>query len=44
MEEIMNLINVDEVTLEDCLTLYDMKNMCTIINDGIIKGFVADSI
>lgn len=27
------------VRLDDCVELYDKKNMCTIINDGRIIGF-----
>ena len=33
------VIELSEVTLEDCLDLYEKKNICTIINDGIIKDF-----
>ena len=32
------------VTLEDCETLYDKKNMCTIINDGRIINFVMEDV
>lgn len=40
MEEIMNSINTDEVTLEDCLTLYEKKDICTVIDNGTITDFV----
>ena len=34
------VIELDEVTLEDCIDLYEKKNMSTIINDGHIINFV----
>ena len=34
------VIELDEVTLEDCINLYEKKNMSTIINDGHIINFV----
>ena len=30
------IINLDNVTLEDCVDLYEKKNIITIINDGRI--------
>ena len=36
------VIELDEVTLEDCIDLYEKKNMSTIINDGCIKDFVKE--
>ena len=36
------VIELDEITLEDCLDLYEKKNIRTIINDGIIKDFVKE--
>ena len=30
------IINLDNVTLEDCIDLYKKKNIITIINDGRI--------
>ena len=36
------VIELDNVTLEDCIDLYEKKNICTIINDGIIKDFVKE--
>ena len=36
------VIELGEVTLEDCLDLYEKKNIRTIINDGIIKDFVKE--
>ena len=32
-------IEMDSVTLEDCLELFLKKNITTIINDGKIKNF-----
>ena len=36
------VIELDEVTLEDCINLYEKKNMSTIINDGHIINFVKE--
>ena len=36
------VIELDEVTLEDCIDLYEKKNMSTIINDGHIINFVKE--
>ena len=36
------VIQLDNVTLEDCLDLYEKKNIYTIINDGHIKDFVKE--
>ena len=36
------VIELDEVTLEDCIYLYEKKNMSTIINDGHIINFVKE--
>ena len=36
------VIELDEVTLEDCIDLYEKKNMSTIINDGYIINFVKE--
>ena len=36
------VIELDEVTLEDCIDLYEEKNMSTIINDGHIINFVKE--
>ena len=33
------VIELDNVTLEDCLYLYNRKKMVTIINDGRIINF-----
>ena len=38
------IIDLSRVTLEDCETLYEKKNMCTIINDGRIINFVMEDI
>ena len=34
------IIELGEVTLEDCIDLYEKKNISTIINDGHIINFV----
>ena len=36
------VIELSEVTLEDCTDLYEKKNMSTIINDGHIINFVKE--
>ena len=33
------VVELDEVTLEDCMDLYEKKNMTTVINDGRIVNF-----
>ena len=35
-EKIMEL---DNVTIQDCLDMYNIKGMITIINDGKVLGF-----
>ena len=36
------VIELDEVTLEDCIDLYTKKNVTTIINDGRIINFIKE--
>lgn len=36
------VIELDRVTLEDCIELHDKKNISTIINDGRIINFVEE--
>ena len=36
------VIELGEVTLEDCLDLYEKKSIYTIINDGHIIDFVKE--
>ena len=36
------VIELSEVTLEDCIDLYEKKNMSTIINDGHIINFAKE--
>ena len=36
------IIELGEVTLEDCIDLYEKKNMSTIINDGHIVNFAKE--
>ena len=33
------VIELDEVTLEDCINLYEKKNIKTVINNGRIENF-----
>ena len=37
-----NVIELDNVTLEDCLNLYEKKNVRTVICDGHITDFVKE--
>ena len=37
-----NMIDLDNVTLVDCLDLYEKKDMCTELNDGRIINFVKE--
>ena len=36
------VIELDHVTLEDCIDLYEKKGIRTVINDGHITDFVKD--
>ena len=36
------VIELDEVTLEDCIDLHEKKNVRTVICDGHIKDFVKE--
>ena len=36
------VIELSEVTLEDCMDLYEKKNVRTVICDGHIKDFVKE--
>ena len=37
------VIELDNVTIEDCLELYKMKEISTIINDGKIINFIKEN-
>lgn len=32
-------MNLEKVTVQDCIDMYDLKNQETIINDGKVIGF-----
>ena len=36
------VIELDEVTLEDCIDLYEKKDIVTVINNGRIINFVKE--
>lgn len=36
------VIELDNVTLEDCLDLYEKKNVKTLINDGKVIDFIKE--
>lgn len=40
--EYENIIELDNVTLEDCIELYEKKNVTTVINDGRIMNFTKE--
>lgn len=33
-------MNKDVITIEDCIDMFEMKNMSAIINDGHVIGFI----
>ena len=37
-----NVIELDEVTLEDCIDLYEKKNVRTVICDGHLTNLVKE--
>lgn len=37
-----NVIDLDNVTLEDCINLYDNKDIIAVINDGRIINFAKE--
>ena len=36
------VIELDEVTLEDCINLYEKENIKTVINNGKIENFIEE--
>ena len=36
------IIDMDSITLEDCMDLYDKKGISIIVNDGKIKDFLKE--
>ena len=39
-----NIIELDNVTLQDCEDMYRMKNMRTVINDERVKNFEKEEV
>ena len=37
-----NVIELDNVTLEDCIDLYEKKDIATVINNGRVINFVKE--
>ena len=37
-----NMIELDNVTLEDCIDLYEKKDIATVINNGRVINFVKE--
>ena len=33
------IMELDNITIQDCIDMYNMKNMIAIINDGKVIGF-----
>ena len=33
------IMELDNITIQDCIDMYNMKNMIAIINDGKVVGF-----
>lgn len=36
------ILDLDLVTLDECMKMYENKHICTIINDGHIKDFISE--
>ena len=36
------VIELDEVTLEDCIDLYEKKGIATVINNGRVENFIEE--
>lgn len=36
------IIELDNVTLEDCIDLYEKKGIATVINNGKIENFIKE--
>lgn len=34
--------NLDNITIQDCLDVYEKKGMITIINNGHVDGFIKE--
>ncbi len=32
------IIDIDNLTLQDCVNIYRLENICTILNDGLLVG------
>lgn len=37
-----DILELDNVTLDDCVELYEKKGMYTILNDGMVINFVKE--
>lgn len=42
MMDYNNILEMDNITLQDCLDMYRMKGMCATINDGKVTNFVKE--
>lgn len=37
-----NILEMDNITLQDCFDMYRMKSMCAVVNDGKVINFVKE--
>lgn len=37
-------MNLDVITLQDCMDLYKFRRRCTVINDGSVIGFTGEEV
>ena len=37
-----SMIELDNITLEDCIDLYDKKGICIVVNDGRITNLTKE--
>lgn len=37
-------MNLEVITIQDCIDMYEKKGQATIINDGKVVGFISEKI
>lgn len=37
-------LNLERVTIEDCIEMYEFKNQYAVVNDGVLTGFEQEKI
>lgn len=35
-------VNGAKITVQDCIDMFEKKDMCTVLNDGVVIGFAKD--